>query len=276
MSNDALLPVLERIANALERVSPVVSKTADLAEGPAFYWNGVSAKKIGAFVPVALNLLSGIDKQKAKLLENSERHAKGLPSHDILLWGSRGMGKSASVKSVASALMENGHDIALIEASADHLDSLPQLFSLLSDYKRRFIIFIDDIGFDDESSAPRMLRSMLEGGASARPDNARLYVTSNRRHIVARNLNEQNDPINPRDVVDDKLALSDRFGLRLGFHAATQDDYLDMVAGYAARYGLDLDLADALLWATQRGSRSGRVAWQYIMELAGRAGKTLK
>ena len=267
--------ILERIAEALERIAPPAASAVDLSSGDAFLWDGKSPKIIAPFDPVDIDLLTGIDSQKSRVLDNSSRHAKGHAAHDVLLWGSRGMGKSALAKSVVRALQVQGEDIALIEVPSDHLETLPALFGLLASTKRRFIIFIDDIGFSEGSSEPRTLRSMLEGGASQRPANVRLYVTSNRRHIVSRQMSEQDDPVNPRDAVDDQLALSDRFGLRLGFHAASQDDYLAIIARYAHARGLDYDREDALLWAKQRGSRSGRVAWQYIVELAGRANKFL-
>lgn len=268
-------PLLTRIAEALERLSPPPGENADLAEATAFHWNGRSISAIPRFVPTTLDLLTGIDDQKTRLRENTQRLAQGFAAHDALLWGARGMGKSALAKSIIAHLIGQGSAIALVEASAKHLDTLPELFALLSDQTRPFILFIDDIGFDDDSSAPRLLRSLLEGGAAERPANVRLYVTSNRRHIVPRMMAEQDDPVNPRDVIDDKLALSDRFGLRLGFHVASQDDYLAMIARYAAAYYLTFESEDALLWAKQRGARSGRIAWQYIVELAGRAGKSL-
>lgn len=266
---------LQRIANALERLSPIASASADIRSGPAFHWTGKAIEAIDSFAPIALDMLTGIDDQKTRLLENSERLANGFAAHDVLLWGSRGMGKSALAKSVVGELQMADKNIAMVEANADMLEDLPDLFATLGKTDRAFILFIDDIGFEEGSAAPRLLRSMLEGGAAARPDNVRLYVTSNRRHIVPRQMAEQDDPINPRDVVDDKLALSDRFGLRLGFHAASQDDYLAMIDRYAEVHGLAYESDDALLWARQRGSRSGRVAWQYIVELAGRAGKSL-
>lgn len=275
MTDKAHDDVLSRIANALERLAPPATNPVNLASGDAFLWNGRGLKAIAPFNPVAIDLLTGIDKQKARVLENSSRHAKGHPAHDVLLWGSRGMGKSALSKSVVRALQADGQDIALVEAQSDQLEKLPELFEMLAAVPRSFVIFIDDIGFAEGSAEPRLLRSMLEGGASERPANVRLYVTSNRRHIVSRQMSEQDDPVNPRDVVDDQLALSDRFGLRLGFHAASQDDYLAMIIRYADAHGLDFDREDALLWAKQRGSRSGRVAWQYIVELAGRAGRPL-
>lgn len=266
---------LHRIADALERLSPVAPASADITAGLAFHWTGTVVEAIDRFAPIALDVLTGIDDQKARLLENTARLANGFAAHDVLLWGARGMGKSAIAKSVIRELDMAGTDIGLIEANADRLESLPDLFAILGKTDRPFILFIDDIGFDEGSAAPRLLRSMLEGGAAARPDNVRLYVTSNRRHIVPRQMAEQDDPINPRDVVDDKLALSDRFGLRLGFHAASQDDYLAMISRYAEVHALAYESEDALLWARQRGSRSGRVAWQYIVELAGRSGKAL-
>lgn len=267
--------LLERIANALERMAPPTISASDLSSGNAFLWDGLAPQAIAAFDPTDIDLLTGIDTQKARLLDNTKRHAQGHAAHDVLLWGSRGMGKSALAKSAIRALQEQGEDMALIEAPSDHLETLPALFTLLASAKRQFVIFIDDIGFSEGSSEPRTLRSMLEGGASQRPANVRLYVTSNRRHIVPRQMNEQDDPVNPRDAVDDQLALSDRFGLRLGFHAASQDDYLAIITRYADVHGLNFDREDALLWAKQRGSRSGRVAWQYIVELAGRAGTSL-
>ncbi|AMO70740.1 ATP-binding protein [Sphingorhabdus sp. M41] len=275
MADEGHKDVLDRIADALERLAPPAASPVDLKSGDAFLWDGRAPKMITPFQPTDIGLLTGIDQQKARLLDNSSRHAQGHAAHDVLLWGSRGMGKSALAKTVVRALQVEGEDIALVEAPSDHLETLPSLFELLARSKRRFIIFIDDIGFAEGSSEPRTLRSMLEGGASQRPANVRLYVTSNRRHIVPRQMSEQDDPVNPRDAVDDQLALSDRFGLRLGFHAASQDDYLAIIARYAEAHDLDFKREGALLWAKQRGSRSGRVAWQYIVEMAGRAGKFL-
>ncbi|MEO9598971.1 ATP-binding protein [Parasphingorhabdus sp.] len=272
MASEGQRDVLERIADALERLAPPVTDVVDLATGDAFFCDGHGTKAIAPFRPIDIDLLTGIDPQKARLLDNTSRHASGHAAHDALLWGSRGMGKSALAKSAVRSLQAQGQDIALIEAPSDQLEKLPALFDMLAAVRRQFILFIDDIGFAEGSSEPRLLRSMLEGGANQRPANIRLYVTSNRRHIVSRQMSEQDDPINPRDAVDDQLALSDRFGLRLGFHAASQDAYLAIITKYAEKHGLSFDREDALLWAKQRGSRSGRVAWQYIVELAGRAG----
>ncbi len=272
MTDEGNKDVLKRIADALERLAPPAASPVDWAKGEAFLSDRRGPREIAPFNPVDIDLLTGIDQQKTRLLDNTSRHAQGHAAHDVLLWGSRGMGKSALAKSVVRALQVQREDIALVDAPSDQLENLPALFEMLAPVKRRFIIFIDDIGFAEGSSEPRLLRSMLEGGASQRPANVRLYVTSNRRHIVPRQMSEQDDPINPRDAVDDQLALSDRFGLRLGFHAASQDDYLAIIARYAEAHGLEFEREDALLWAKQRGSRSGRVAWQYIVELAGRGG----
>ncbi|AUW59172.1 ATPase [Sphingobium sp. SCG-1] len=272
-------PALSRIADALEalvrRFTPADSAPVDLRSAPAYHWDGAVIRAVEAFKPVAFGLLTGIDAQKNALLENSRRHAEGYPAHDVLLWGARGTGKSATVASSVAQLQGEGMDVALVQCATDSLASLPALFALLRGTSRPFILFLDDLGFDDDGGDARALRSLLEGGATARPANVRLYVTSNRRHIVPRYLKEQDDPINVRDVVDDKMALSDRFGLSLGFHNLDQDAYLAIVSGYAARFGLSYDPLDAVQWATQRGSRSGRVAWQYVVELAGRAGKSL-
>lgn len=270
--------LLTRIADALERLAPPPPSPADLRTHPAYVWDGKGACPVEAFAPSDYALLSGIDEQKGRLLENTRRHAAGMPAHDVLLWGARGTGKSASVGAVVGLLQREGVDVALMQCTAEKLESLTELFALLRHAARPFILFIDDLGFDGDSAGAeaRSMRSLLDGGASARPANVRLYVTSNRRHIVPRHLSEQDDPINKRDVVDDKMALSDRFGLSLGFHMIDQDAYLAIVEGYARHFGLPFDGADAVQWATQRGSRSGRVAWQYVTELAGREGKALK
>lgn len=267
--------LLERIAEALERFAPAPLRSADPLAEPAYIWRHGSLSATREFRPLALDLLTGIDAQKEALVENARRLARGHAAHDVLLWGSRGAGKSALVKATVGALQAEGAAIALIEVTGDHLEDLPELFALIAERPRAFILFVDDLGFEEGSSAPRHLRSLLEGGAEARPANARLHVTSNRRHIVHRDLKEQDSPINPRDVVDDRLALADRFGLSLGFHVCDQPTYVAMVEGYAKALGLDFEPQDAIAWATQRGSRSGRVAWQYVVELAGRQGKAV-
>lgn len=267
--------LLERIAVVLERMSPPPPPPADPLAHPAYVWRDGTLNATRDFRPLALDLLTGIDAQKKALVENARRLARGHAAHDVLLWGSRGAGKSALVKAAVGALQAEGAAIALVEVAGEQLEALPRLFALIADVPRAFIMFIDDLGFEEGSAAPRHLRSLLEGGAEARPANSRLHVTANRRHIVHRDLNEQDSPINPRDVIDDRLALADRFGLSLGFHVCDQPTYVAMVEGYAKALGLDFEPQDAISWATQRGSRSGRVAWQYVVELAGRQGKAV-
>ncbi|ODU19962.1 MAG: ATPase [Sphingomonas sp. SCN 67-18] len=267
--------ILARIAAALERMSPPPPAAADPMVAPAYLWHRGVLAAARDFAPLPLDLLDGIDAQKQAVLGNARRLAAGHAAHDVLLWGARGTGKSALVKSAVGALQAEGAPIALIAVGGDSLDSLPGLFALLSGVPRAFALFVDDIAFEANGPEARLLRSVLEGGPEARPANARLHVTSNRRHIVARDMAEQDSAINPRDVVDDRLALADRFGLSLGFHNVDQAHYLAMIEGYARRYELAFDPADAVQWATGRGSRSGRVAWQYVVELAGRAGRPL-
>lgn len=266
---------LRRIADALERLAPPQREPADLHSHPAYHWDGSCLAAVHQFMPLPESLIVGVDRQKAALTENSRRHAQGHAAHDVLLWGARGMGKSALVKSVTGALQAQGLPLALLETTADQLASLPHLFAMLGKAERRFILFIDDMAFEGDDSGPRRLRSMLEGGSEARPANVRLYVTSNRRNIVERRQDEEEAAVNARDVADDRLALADRFGLKLGFQYPDQAAYLAMVAAYAAHFRLDWDEADALAFAHQRGGRSGRVAWHYAVELAGRAGRAL-
>ena len=263
---------LDRIAAALERLSPPPPVSADPHDDPAYVWRDGTLVVVRAFAPLSLAMLRGIDRQKAAVIDNLRRLAAGHAAQDMLLWGARGTGKSALVKSAIAAVQAEGGDIALVAATA--LDRLPALFALLSGVPRAFALFIDDLGVDTPGDA-RILRSMLEGGAEPRPANIRLVVTANRRHLQPRDIAEQESAINPRDAVDDHLALADRFGLSLGFHALDQDGYLAIVATYADAHGLSFDPGDATEWATRRGSRSGRVAWHYVVELAGRAGRAL-
>ncbi len=264
---------LERIAAALERLAPPPQPSADPLAHPAYLWRGGVLHAARSFSPVPLALLQGLDRQRESLIANLERLAEGHAAQDVLLWGARGTGKSALVKaSVAAVQEQRAGRLALV--SVDMLDSLPDLFAMLEGVKRAFAVFIDDLGFDGPGEA-RTLRSLLDGGAEARPAHVRLLVTSNRRHLLPRNLSEQDSAINPRDVVDDQMALSDRFGLSLGFHTLDQDGYLAIVRAYAERHDLPFDGAEAVNWATRRGSRSGRVAWQYVVDLAGRMGRNL-
>lgn len=267
---------LARIAAALERLSPAPPSAADWQSAPAYVWDG-SARPVAQILAPRLDLLQGIDAQKETVRANVLRLARGHAAHDMLLWGARGMGKSALLRSaVVAAQHELPAALALIQVAPDALAKLPALFMALNGQERRFLVFIDDLGFEEtDSTGPRSLRSWLEGGVEARPGNVRIAVTSNRRAIVARHLAEQDDPINPRDAVDDRLALADRFGLSVGFHNCSQDDFLAIVAGYCAELGLACDPQEALEWAKRRGARSGRVAWQFVTELAGRSGAAL-
>ena len=270
--NEALLA---RIAEALERITPPLPPAADPLVAPAYVWRNGALTVTRAFEPLPLDLLAGIDAQKAQLAENLRRLARRMPAHDVLLWGARGTGKSALVKAAVGQVQVEGGALALIEVAGEGLDDLAALFATIAGVPRAFAIFIDDLGFAEGDAGARRLRSLLEGGAEARPANARLLVTANRRHILPRDMAEQASAINPRDAADDKLALADRFGLSLGFHVVDQPTYLAMIEGYATRYGLAFDPGDAIAWATTRGARSGRVAWQYVVELAGREGRSL-
>ena len=250
---------------------------ADWQAAPAYVWDHAAARAVPRIEAPRLELLRGIDRQKAAAAENVLRLARGHAAHDMLLWGARGMGKSALVRSAVLAAQEaEPGRIALVQVATDAVASLSALFGALGPVARRFVVFVDDLGFaPGDATGPRHLRSWLDGGVEARPGNVRLAVTSNRRAILHREAGEQGDPLNPRDAVDDQLALADRFGLSLGFHACSQDEYLAIVRGYAEEYGLAWSDAEALEWAKRRGARSGRVAWHFITELAGRAGQAL-
>ena len=269
--------VLPRIAAALERLAPAAEAPADWLAFPAYVWTGHGARAVAAIEAPGLDLLRGIDWQKHAAAGNVARLAAGHAAHDMLLWGARGMGKSALVRSaVLAAQQGDARRLALVQVATDAVASLAALFAALAREDRRFLVFVDDLGFaPGDATGPRHLRSWLDGGVEARPGNVRLAVTSNRRAIVVRHASEQDDPLNPRDAVDDQLALADRFGLSLGFHACSQDEYLAIVRGYAEHLGLGWEEAEALEWAKRRGARSGRVAWHFITELAGRAGRAL-
>ena len=260
-----------------DQARPEPGRGADWTAAPAYVWDQAEARPVARLEAPRLELLRGIDRQKAAAAENVLRLARGHAAHDMLLWGARGMGKSALVRSAVLAAQdaEPGR-IALVQVATDAVASLSALFAALAPLERRFVVFIDDLGFaPGDAMGPRHLRSWLDGGVEARPGNVRLAVTSNRRAILHREAGEQGDPLNPRDAVDDQLALADRFGLSLGFHACSQDEYLAIVRGYAEEYGLAWSDAEALEWAKRRGARSGRVAWHFITELAGRAGQAL-
>lgn len=268
---------LARIAAALERLAGIGPAMPDWTAAPAYVWDQNGARAVTSLVAPPLDLLLGIAAQKALVTSNVARLAAGHAAHDMLLWGARGMGKSALLRaSVIAAQQQDPTALALVQIAPTAFSALPRLFAALGAESRRFVVFIDDLGFaDGDSEGPRALRSWLEGGVDARPANVRLAVTANRRAIVPRHAAEQDDPINPRDAVDDKLALADRFGLSIGFHACSQDDFLAIVGSYCTTYGLVWQPAEALEWAKRRGARSGRVAWQFVTELAGRAGQSL-
>jgi len=271
MSDDALA----RIAAALERLSPPPPPAADPLAQPAYLWGDGVLRAARAWAPLPPDALVGIDAQRDALVANLSRLAAGHPAHDVLLWGARGTGKSALVKAAVGAVQAASGALAIVEVAGDGLGSLPALFDRIAAVPRAFALFVDDLGFADGDAGPRRLRSLLEGGAEARPDNARLLVTANRRHVVRREADEQTGALAPRDEADDKLALADRFGLSLGFHVVDQPTYLAMVERYARRHGLPFDPAAAIAWAAGRGARSGRVAWQYVVELAGGCGVRL-
>jgi predicted AAA+ superfamily ATPase len=265
---------INRIADALDRIAPAPATPADPMTYPAYLWHGAGLQPARQFNPLPLRMLRGIDAQKDAVRTNLAKLSMGHAAHDVLLWGARGTGKSALVKSAVGDIQASGGALALIELSTGALDTLPRLFDVISGKARGFALFIDDLGFDAPGDA-RALRSMLEGGAEARPANARFFVTSNRRHLVPRDIAEQESAINPRDVVDDHLAMADRFGLSLGFHVLDQEGYLAIVQGYTTDLDLHFDPHEAVQWATQRGARSGRIAWHYIVDLAGRNGRAL-
>ncbi len=279
------LKLLTRIADALERLAPPPAAPIDLASADAFTWDAEHGRlqPVAAVSRVDLVLLQGIQLQRDLLLENTRRFAKGLPANNALLWGSRGMGKSSLVKSVHAAVNGEADGIlALVEIHREDIGSLPRLLHLLRASSRRFILFCDDLSFDGQDASYKSLKAILEGGIEGRPENVVFYATSNRRHILAREMieNERSTAIIAGEAVEEKVSLSDRFGLWLGFHGCNQDTYLEMVEGYAAAYGLEIApetlRAEALEWTITRGSRSGRVAWQYIQDLAGRLGKRLE
>jgi uncharacterized protein len=267
---------LERIAAALERLAPPPSEPADWLSAPAYVWDGAGVRPVAAIEAPSLDQLIGIDRQKALVAENVARLARGAAAHDMLLWGARGMGKSALVRAAAAAAhAHHPGALALVQVASDALARLPALVSELGAMPRAFLVYLDDLGFaDGDSAGPRRLRSWLDGGVEARPANVRLAVTSNRRAIVRRRA-EQDDPLNPRDALDDLQALADRFGLSVGFHNADQDEYLAIVAAYADPLGFAWNREEALEWAQRRGARSGRTAWQFVAELAGRDGRPL-
>lgn len=288
MANEAqeadLAALLARVADALERLAPSMPKAADFTAADAFVWQGGSAvfEPVQRVNRVPLSLLTGIELAAHQLLTNTRRFARGLPANNALLWGARGMGKSSLVKAVhAEAAREAAPALKLIEIHREDIATLPACLAVLKKAPFRFIVFCDDLSFDKDDTSYKSLKAVLEGGVEGRPHNVIFYATSNRRHLMPREMveNERSTAINPAEAVEEKVSLSDRFGLWLGFHNCTQDEYLGMVRDYASHFGLKTDAGDlerdALEWSLTRGARSGRVAWQFIQDLAGRLGVAL-
>jgi uncharacterized protein len=271
--------VLGRIAAALERMSPPPVVRPDFTAA-AFVWH-VEPDRL---VPVArvnrvdVGLLVGIDRARETLIANTVQFARGLPANNVLLWGARGMGKSSLIKAVHGAVHAKHEDLKIVEVQRDDLPSIGRCLNLLRGAPGRFVLFCDDLSFSHDDSHYKSLKAVLDGGIEGRPDNVVLYATSNRRHLMPRDMieNERSSAISPSEAVEEKVSLSDRFGLWLGFHPCTQDEYLAMIAGYCAAYGIAIDAAtlraEAIEWQATRGARSGRVAWQYVTDLAGRRG----
>ncbi len=281
--------VLSRIADALERLAPRPRAAPDLTIADAYVWH-----PDGHLAPVphvnrvGMSLLQGIDRVRDMLVENTERFAKGLPANNALLWGARGMGKSSLVKAshatinATFARANKSAPLKLVEIHREDIESLPELMAIARASSFRFIVFCDDLSFDTDDTSYKSLKAVLDGGVEGRPENVIFYATSNRRHLMSRDMidNERSTGINPGEAVEEKVSLSDRFGLWLGFHRCSQDEFLAMVEGYVAYHKIKVSpeelRREALEWSTTRGSRSGRVAWQFIQELAGRLGVMLK
>ena len=275
--------LLRRIADALDRLAPPPAPPVDLTLADAFSWHAESDRlvPVPSVSRVDLDLLRGVEHVRDILLDNTQQFALGFPANNALLWGSRGMGKSSLVKAIhAAVLAEMPADapgkLKLIEIHREDIPSLPRLLNQLRIEPHRFILFCDDLSFDHDDSAYKSLKAVLDGGIEGRPPNVVLYATSNRRHLMPRDMidNERSSAVNPGEANEEKISLSDRFGLWLGFHACDQQTYLAIIRGYVERYGLEIDDAtlgaEANEWAVTRGGRSGRVAWQYIQDLAGR------
>ncbi|MEM9279394.1 MAG: ATP-binding protein [Pseudomonadota bacterium] len=286
VDNDALDLLnnnLQRIGDLLERHYAENKPRVDLDDADAFVWHSETGNlhPVGTVNRVEMNLLKGIDRVRDILLENTERFAKGFAANNALLWGARGMGKSSLVKAVHAELQASVPDskLKLVEIHREDINSLPDLLSVLRGKPHRIILFCDDLSFDHDDTSYKSLKAALDGGIEGRPENVMFYATSNRRHLLPRDMmeNERSTAINPSEAVEEKVSLSDRFGLWLGFHKCSQDEYLEMIDGYASRFGLGTDKESlhhqALEWATTRGSRSGRVAWQFIQDIAGRESK---
>ena len=288
MSDPATQALLERIANALDRIAPPAPAESTMEAADAFVWQAEnrSLLPVKSVARVEIELLRGVDRVRDILLDNTNRFAQGLPANNALLWGSRGMGKSSLVKAAHAEVNKDLSDakdrVALIEIHREDIESLPSLLRIIEESGRRCIVFCDDLSFDSGDATYKSLKAVLDGGIEGRPENVLFYATSNRRHLMPRDMieNERATAINPGEAVEEKVSLSDRFGLWLGFHSCSQDVFLEMIDGYAKALNLQVPeeelRRDALEWATTRGSRSGRVAWQFIQDLAGRLGHVIK
>jgi uncharacterized protein len=274
---------MERIAAALERMSPPPLEAPDFDAAGAFVWHTAPDRLVPVknVSKVDLSLLIGVDRARDTLLANTMQFAAGLPANNALLWGARGMGKSSLVKAVHSHVHASLDALRIVELQREDLPSVGRLLALLRGARQRFILFCDDLSFGHDDAHYKSLKAVLDGGIEGRPDNVVLYATSNRRHLMPRDMieNERGSAINPAEAVEEKVSLSDRFGLWLGFHPCDQDQYLSMIRGYCDAYGVKVEpdtlRAEAIEWQATRGARSGRVAWQYFVDLAGRHGVTL-
>ncbi|MEY3004057.1 MAG: hypothetical protein RLZZ491_1233 [Pseudomonadota bacterium] len=272
--------LLARIAGALERMAPPPATAPDWRAATAFVWHASPdhLAPVARVNRVDLELLHGVDRARDTLLANTAQFARGLPANNALLWGARGMGKSSLVKAVHAACLDATPDLKLVEVQREDLPSIARLLTLLRAAPVRVILFCDDLSFSHDDQHYKSLKAVLDGGVEGRPDNVLFYATSNRRHLMPRDMieNERSSAINPSEAVEEKVSLSDRFGLWLGFHPCTQDEYLAMIRGYCAAYGVQVPdtrlVAEAIEWQATRGGRSGRVAWQFFCDLAGREG----
>ena len=281
---ELLAPMLTRMAEALERIAPSYQFPDNLEDAQGYIWEAQLRKlqKIEEIERLPLSCLEGIEQQKQQLLENSRAFAKGLRANNALLWGARGTGKSSLLKAVHGALLSEGLDCAIVEVQREDIQDLPYIMQVLKQSNRRFILFCDDLAFEEADSSYKSLKAVLEGGLSGRPDNIVFYATSNRRHLMPRQMidNERGSAINPSEAIEEKISLSDRFGLWIGFHSVDQETYLTMIETYVAFYKLPVEFeqvkSEALTWCIGRGHRSGRTAYQFIIHLAGKLGITLK
>lgn len=275
---------LARIAEALERISPPPAELPDLSGAEAFVWHVAPDRlePVARVARVGLPLLVGIDRARDTLLANTLHFAKGLPANNALLWGARGTGKSSLVKAIHAEVRAEGHDLKIVEVSREDLPTIGRLLGLLRRSEARVLLFCDDLSFSHDDEHYKSLKAVLDGGIAGRPENVVFYATSNRRHLMPRDMieNERSSAINPSEATEEKVSLSDRFGLWLGFHPCSQDEYLAMIRGYCDAFGIAIDnaalRAEAIEWQATRGARSGRVAWQYVTDLAGRRGVALR